>query len=702
MGSDAPLPSNSRNWPRLLAFAGWGIAGVVAYRYLPVSATGRLILMLLWIAGIGILARDFILSLFGPVLSFDLLRVGRRPRFIWFRVVYAIVIFVVFAFIYLSWYEFASRRTDRIPLREQTRLAEMIFSTFMVIQFILAAVLTPAMVAGTIADEKERRTLEFILATDLRDREILFGKLASRVGALLLFLVAGMPILAFMQFFGGIDPDLVIAGFLATVVTILSLAALSIACSVLARKARDAIALTYLGAIAFLAVSGILCALSYAPGWRGPHDLFGYVFELKDVTYPLWAGNTFIMVVMAQEQRGGAVRFDGVYDALGDYALAHLTLMVLFLLWAGFRLRSIALRQEFGGGKRLKTLSDSRPVARPGEPTPSGPPRKRGLRRFLPKRRRPEIGDDPILWKEVFVDSGLKLGWVALICGAILVLLSFFPAILIIQEALFTTNTWRPRGDLFDPVRWEILARDMNAFARYVGAPVSALIFLTIAVRGSSSILGERDKHSLDVLFTTPLSAKRILWGKWWGCMLGQRFGWIWLISIWFLAMALGGLNPIMIIPLVVATAIYASGFAWIGIWCSLTCRTSLRATIFSILIALTAGGGYFLFFVFCCGIPMSFMNVRSRDFDVGIDVLAGFSPVVGEAFLPIYRFEGRESELASKNPFFPFCLLGLIAWFCVSLFLSNNCLGKLRKMANRVPATRAEPEGSRTFAPPE
>src|SRR5437763_113481 len=82
-----------------------------------------------------------------------------------------------------------------------------------------------------------------------RGRVILFGKLAARVGSLLLFLLAGLPILGLMQFVGGIDPDLVLAGFAATFATVLPLAAVGIAASVMSRKVRDAIALTYLVAI---------------------------------------------------------------------------------------------------------------------------------------------------------------------------------------------------------------------------------------------------------------------------------------------------------------------------------------------------------------------------------------------------------------------------------------------------------------------
>src|SRR5256885_4697410 len=105
----------------------------------------------------------------------------------------------------------------------QADLAEKFFLAFAVTQFLVVVALTPAYVAGSIADEKERKTLEFLLATDLRNREIIFGKLAARVTVLLMFVLAGLPVVAFLQLFGGIDPDILLAGVAATVVTVLGL-----------------------------------------------------------------------------------------------------------------------------------------------------------------------------------------------------------------------------------------------------------------------------------------------------------------------------------------------------------------------------------------------------------------------------------------------------------------------------------------------
>src|ERR671934_254324 len=57
-------------------------------------------------------------------------------------------------------------------LSAQAEMAATFFLAFFGIQMAIVGLVTPMMVAGAIADEKERRTLEFLLATDLRGREI--------------------------------------------------------------------------------------------------------------------------------------------------------------------------------------------------------------------------------------------------------------------------------------------------------------------------------------------------------------------------------------------------------------------------------------------------------------------------------------------------------------------------------------------------
>src|SRR5205085_184618 len=148
----------------------------------------------------------------------------RRRRYYWLRVLYA-----AFLALLLCWYFAVREREYRGKMSSQNAadLAEGFFYTFLLVQFIVLTLLTPAYTAGAVAEEKERRTLDFLLATDLRNSEIILSKLLARLANLSMLLLTGLPIVGLLQFLGGIDPNLVFAGFAGTGLTMLSLAAVS-------------------------------------------------------------------------------------------------------------------------------------------------------------------------------------------------------------------------------------------------------------------------------------------------------------------------------------------------------------------------------------------------------------------------------------------------------------------------------------------
>jgi ABC-type transport system involved in multi-copper enzyme maturation permease subunit len=698
MGTAEPVFLLDRKGPFRIALAVWLAVGIGTW--FAADSIGRpaqVVLAGLWLVGLGLLLRQFIVSLFGPVLAYDVLRVGRKSRQIWFRVAYALFLAILFTWIYLAWMSFSEDVGSRAPRQKMARMAETYFYTYMIVQFIMVCFLTPAAVAGAIADEKERRTLEFLLATDLRDREILFGKLATRVGSLVLFLLAGLPILGMLQFFGGIDPDLVIAGFAATFMVVLSLAAVGIAASVLSRKARDAIALTYLVGVAYIVLSFVIYGVSVMPALRFDFELLGYTIASEDLGYPFVCGNPLFMVgyVMLRRGFGGGV---DVFNALSHFTLFHAIVIALLLAWAGINLRPIALRQTFGSQSRsfLRRLVSRR---QPKERKSTAGPRRVSQRVF-----RPAVGDSPILWKEVFVDAGLKLGVFAQVVVALLVAMSFVPIAFVFWFSVVEPGSRRDYGEWWSAMRWDQFGQGMNIYLRSAGTVVACLVFLAIAIRGSGTVSGERDRHTLDALLTTPLSARTIVWGKWWGCLLGMRWAWAWLFGLWLMVLASRGVHPVMFVGAIISVAVYASGYAWIGVYCSLHMRTTLRSTMAAILLSVFISGGYFLIFLFCCIMPMNFsggMRGESDPIEVFVDFLCSFSPPVNMAWLPIREFDRDEMSLARRDiPYPPFWILGLIAWGAMSYVLSRMCVTKFRQLANRGGAS-AEPFVRLRSSPP-
>src|SRR5262249_8536885 len=118
---------------------------------------------------------------------------------------------------------------------------------------------------------------------------------------------------------------------------------------------------------------------------------------------------------------------------------------------------------------------------------------------------------------------------------------------------------------------------------------VLAAAGLVVGVRCSGAITGERERLTWESLLLTPLSAKQIVEGKFWGVMTA---------SYWYLlayaapALALSVLGGVLAFVWVLlylgvtVVAMYFLGAA--GLWCSARCRDSWRS------LAATVGVGYF------------------------------------------------------------------------------------------------------------
>ncbi len=257
---------------------------ILAAGYGHIGPWGTLALAALLITTVAVLSRVGWLTVFGPVLFYDMLVTARRGRYFLIRCLYSglllLVLFTVWANI---------RPFGRMTARDEAaQIGMTYFEWFTVVQLIAVVLLTPAYVAGSIAEEKERKTLEFLLATDLRNREIILSKFGSRLGNLTLFLLTGLPILSFLQFLGGVDPDLVLGGFAATALTAVGLASLSIFNSVVYKRSRDAIAITYLMVIAYFAISSTLFGFKQVPTFT--------IFSDTDLTVAAVTSLVFAMV----------------------------------------------------------------------------------------------------------------------------------------------------------------------------------------------------------------------------------------------------------------------------------------------------------------------------------------------------------------------------------------------------------------------
>jgi len=146
----------------------------------------------------------------------------------------------------------------------------------------------------------------------------------------------------------------------------------------------------------------------------------------------------------------------------------------------------------------------------------------------------------------------------------------------------------------------------------------------------------------MDALLTSPLDSHDILFAKWLGSLLSVRWACLWLGLIWMIGILSGSLHPLAVILTSVAWLIYASCFAGIGLWYSTACRTSLRATICTMVTSVAVGIGPWAFCM-CCFPAFYFQGGATTDL---FWMQATFTPPAVLHFLSATRQEmGANNE---------------------------------------------------------
>ena len=696
--TDAMTPPTARRrlaaraWP-WLAVAGW-FAGLVALGYagqaLDWSPGRALAVALAWAAVPALLFRTAVRNMFGPVFVYEVVRLGRRRSTVVWRLLYVLGVLAVLGLMYLSWLEDSSRggRGTVSPVK-LAEFATNFFYVFQGLQYLVVVVLTPAYVAGCIADEKERKTLEFLLATDLSGHEIVFGKLAARVMTLLMYVLAGLPVIAFLQLFGGIDPDLLLAGTAATVGTVLGLSAVAIFFSVTLKKPRDAIAMTYLAVAAYAVGSATLGAVTQALA-RSPNlgafTAAGQHVDWQEVCEAVrdgfdWvaSGNVLYATILYLEKSRGTVTPAGINAVLLKFGVFWGVTGVALLAYSVTRLRAIALRQAYGTAHVVRRDRQGRAVG--------------GW------AGRPAVGDDAMLWKEVFAEGSGRtgcVGTVGLVATAVLVFLTPFVAFVAAfagyVPVLVTLFDLSYESEPF-AARLREFAEFLNGWVRVATGVLSTLLMLGAAVRGAGAVTGERDRDTWVSLVSTPLTVGEILRGKFLGVVLGMRRLTTTLLLVWALALSFGAVEPGLVVASAVFLAVYVSAFAWLGIFCSVTARNTMVATVRAVLAAAFFVGGYLIVGNFCCCLPFVLVaspgDLRGNGLESAGLVILGMVPPLVMGWLPMNHLDHDRhglqlfvSDTASVGEFAP--VVGLALWAGFGLFLATLSSARFAALSNR------------------
>jgi len=436
------------------------------------------------------------------------------------------------------------------------RASAAVYPWVVLAQGALVAALTPAMTAGAVAGEAQRKTLGDLLASDLSSAEVVLGKLAGRLARVAALLGAGLPAMVLIGTLGGVGLPAILAAEGATLSTAFFLGALGLLGSTLTGGVRAAMNFVMTLALSWLVLpSAYDVLLTRRAGEAGVrlHEWLAPVSVWVTPTSPfgLWV-----------DLMGGSLAAPG---SLAARVGAMVGLQILYgCLLAALAVALLRPAARAGGGRRRRKR-DAGPTGRVA--------RLAAVLNRPPGPRR-ACGDDPMVWKEVVVprlpaafrSAGVTVG--VLLVGLLLWGTARY-ALPAAREVLAEGYGVAPAGS----ARGAFLL-----FLRVAATGVGTVVLLGVASDAAAGMTSEKERDTWVSLVATPLTGAEIVRGKRLGAVWGARHSAAVLLLLLAAGVAAGALHPL---SLAVVPAVLAGG-AWfasaLGTWVSLRSDDSARA----------------------------------------------------------------------------------------------------------------------------
>ncbi len=125
------------------------------------------------------------------------------------------------------------------------QIGRYVFVALLLLETLLVMLLAPAYTAGAISMEREKQTLDLLVATPISSLAIVLGKLVSALSYVFLLILSSIPLTALVFVFGGVAPEDVVKGYLMLLVTAIGLGCIGLFCSALFRRTQAATVVTY-------------------------------------------------------------------------------------------------------------------------------------------------------------------------------------------------------------------------------------------------------------------------------------------------------------------------------------------------------------------------------------------------------------------------------------------------------------------------
>jgi ABC-type transport system involved in multi-copper enzyme maturation permease subunit len=394
----------------------------------------------------------------GPIFAREALTLPRRPRHYVMRTVYLGLLWILG----LTAWQAAVGWDRPVTLGDAARFGLLLFQILTYVQLTLLLFFAAVSGASSVTQEKDRRTFVLLLLTDLRNYEIVLGKLVGSLLQIGLFVAGAVPILALNLLLGGVTVGQVVQAAVVLAATGLAAGSLGLLVALWRDKTFQALALTVLLLVLFLF---LVHGLDLVPTLLDAAGLENAVSAQTINRVQTWLEPYLAMREVVEPPPGGSG------EAAYGFGLAMLGLSVLLNGWSILRLRAWNPRGE--------------PIMQRERPEDEDIDRAKAHAAPGPVR---QVWPNPILWREIRTRAyGHR---------PLLVKAAYFLVV-----ALVCYYAFAPGG-----------GREWAAARGLV--PVGILSLLLVSAQAVTAVTSERDTGALDLLLVTDLTPREFIFGK--------------------------------------------------------------------------------------------------------------------------------------------------------------------------------------------
>lgn len=352
-----------------------------------------------------------------------------------------------------------TQQVQTITIGEFARLGNLIFQIIAFLQLLLVLFFTLLFSASSIAQEKDRGTLILLLMTELKDRELVSGKLQSSLLIVYVLLAASIPICVFLYLLGGIELSQIIWMEVLSLMTVFATGSWAGLVAFWREKTFQTLAISVLGLVVFLGVVELVISLINANSVFRP-----------------WIS--------------GLNPFRSLYEILNPLSLNSGLQAVTVSAWPSLvSLFALGLVLKFYTVLRLRVWNPSRSVFR-------STTKEQQEETIVTKEHSRRIWSNPVIWREIMTKAYGRKIFLIKLAYLILAGTTLWSAVTsdAVTEGTLYLGVIPPQGLAFAGIAW-----------------LSLVLMNTQSV---TSITSEKDSKTLELLLVTDISAKEFVLGK--------------------------------------------------------------------------------------------------------------------------------------------------------------------------------------------